>query len=366
MAQVRRGLRHCRKSDTGYFAVVRYRQQATMISNQRERAMESFEGKLAVVTGGGTGMGRELCVALAAAGADVAMCDVSADNMAETARLCQAQGDVAVTTFVADVADESAMHAFARRVVQEHDTEQINLLFNNAGIGGGGSFIEDAREEWDRTFGVCWNGVYNGCRAFVPMLVASSEGALINTSSVNGFWATLGPASAHTAYSAAKFAVKGFTEALVNDFRLHAPHVHVSLVMPGHVGTSIALNSSKVLGRGSAMELSADLVAVARERLVRAGAPVGNLTDDQIRAILHQRALDFRDNAPLSAAGAAQIILDGVRAKRWRILVGDDAVHLDAMVRANPEEAYEASFVERLTGDGHLQALVSADADSES
>ncbi|MFK7912973.1 MAG: SDR family NAD(P)-dependent oxidoreductase [Pseudomonadales bacterium] len=324
--------------------------------------MESFEGKLAVVTGGGTGMGRELCLALATAGADVAMCDVSADNMAETERLCQAAApQAAISCTVCDVADESAMLDFAQSVAKAHDTGHIDLLFNNAGIGGGGSFIEDERADWDRTFGVCWNGVYNGCRAFVPMLTASAEGALVNTSSVNGFWATLGPTTAHTAYSAAKFAVKGFTEALVNDFRLHAPHVHVALVMPGHVGTSIALNSSKVLGRGSALEMAADTVAVARERMVRAGAPVGNLTDDQIRAILHQRALDFRDKAPLSAAGAAQIILDGVKAKRWRILVGDDAVHLDAMVRADPEQAYEASFVERLTGDGHLQSLVTAD-----
>src|SRR3546814_15155867 len=83
-----------------------------------------------------------------------------------------------------------------------HDTYHVNLVFNNAGIGGGGSFLTASREEWERTFGVCWGGVYNGSRAFLPLLVASDEGYLVNTSSVNGFWASLGPGVPHTAYSA--------------------------------------------------------------------------------------------------------------------------------------------------------------------
>jgi NAD(P)-dependent dehydrogenase (short-subunit alcohol dehydrogenase family) len=110
------------------------------------------------------------------------------------------------------------------------------MLFNNAGIGGGGSFLVDDRAEWERTFGVCWFGVYYCSRAFMPLLVASDEGYIVNTSSVNGFWASLGPNIAHTAYSAAKFAVKGFSEALINDLRVNAPHVKVAVVMPGHIG----------------------------------------------------------------------------------------------------------------------------------
>ncbi len=322
--------------------------------------MESFEGKLAVVTGGGTGMGRELCLQLARAGARVATCDVDPAAMAETVKLVRSAVRTAqISTHECDVSDEQAMLRFKDEVVEAQDTGHIDLLFNNAGIGGGGSFIEDDRADWERTFGVCWYGVYYGCRAFVPLLLESQEGALINTSSVNGFWATLGPATAHTAYSAAKFAVKGFTEALINDFRLHAPQIQVALVMPGHVGTSIALNSSRVLGHGTALELDAADVARARERMMRAGAPVSNLTDDQIRALLHQRAIEFRDNAPLSAGDAAGIILDGILAGRWRILVGDDAHHLDAMVRSDPESAYEVDFVQRLTGAGHLQQLAS-------
>ena len=242
-------------------------------------------------------------------------------------------------------------------VLSVHETDHINLLFNNAGIGGGGSFIIDDRAEWERTFGVCWYGVYYGSRAFMPLLVASTEGYIVNTSSVNGFWATLGPMVSHTAYSAAKFAVKGFSEALVTDLRLNAPHVKVAVVMPGHIGTSIAINTGKVLGRPAPKDMSAADIAVIRKRMVERGMPVGNETDDQIRAALQQQATDFRDKAPLSAAQAANIILDGVRNDRWRILVGNDAHTLDQMVREAPEQAYEVDFLMSLRGQGHLNSL---------
>ncbi len=197
--------------------------------------MDQFAGKIAVITGGGTGMGRELARQLAAEGCHVAMCDVFEETMAQTKALCERDAPVGtrISTFVADVSDEKQVLAFRKAVGEDLDTLHINLLFNNAGIGGAGSLIHDDREEWDKTFGVCWFGVYHCTRAFLPLLLASSEGHLINTSSVNGFWASLGPLTAHTSYSAAKFAVKGFTEALINDFRINAPHVKVSLVMPG-------------------------------------------------------------------------------------------------------------------------------------
>jgi short-subunit dehydrogenase len=172
----------------------------------------------------------------------------------------------------------------------------------------------------------------------MPLLVAAPMGAIVNTSSVNGFWASLGPDTPHTAYSAAKFAVKGFTEALITDLRVNAPHVTAHVVMPGHIGTSIALNTY------DARAMPAALVAVMRARMVKAGAPVEDASDDQIRQLMHQRAVDFRDKAPTSAEQAATIILDGVRAGRWRILVGEDAERIDVMVRNAPEEAYEPAF----------------------
>ncbi|MEN8182372.1 MAG: SDR family NAD(P)-dependent oxidoreductase [Myxococcota bacterium] len=311
--------------------------------------MERFEGRLAVVTGGGTGMGRELSRQLAAEGCQVAMCDVSEEAMAQTKALCEAGAPkgTRVSGFLADVSEESQVLAFRDAVAREHETDHIHLLFNNAGIGGGGSMVVDDRDEWEKTFAVCWEGVYFCTRAFLPMLVASPEGHLINTSSVNGFWASLGPSTAHTAYSAAKFAVKGFTEALINDFRMNAPHLNVSLVMPGHIGTSIVINSGRILGRDP-KEMSDDEAEAARERMLRSGFPVEGATPDQIRQGLQVLGEAFRDNAPMTAAQAATVILDGVREQRWRILVGQDAEVLDDLVRAAPEEAYEPAFMEKL------------------
>ena len=159
--------------------------------------MQDFNNKIAVVTGGGTGMGRELVCQLIAAGAHVAMCDVSAENMADTQKIAGALGSGRLTSHLCDVSSEPDVLRFRDEVAQQHNTSHINLLFNNAGIAGGGSVIDIDRREWERTFGVCWYGVFYGCTAFMPMLVASDEAHIINTSSVNGFWATVGPMTAH-------------------------------------------------------------------------------------------------------------------------------------------------------------------------
>ncbi len=315
--------------------------------------MERFEGRLAVITGGGTGMGRELARQLTAEGCHVAIGDVSAESMAETLELC-AQGaprGTRVSAHVADVSDESQMLAFRDGVVAEHSTDHINLLFNNAGIGGGGSFLTDEREMWDKVFGVCWGGVYNGSRAFMPLLVASDEGHIVNTSSVNGFWAALGLGTPHTAYSAAKFAVKGFTEALIIDLRLNAPHVHASVVMPGHIGTEIVHNSFREHGRNP-KELTTEQLLEVRTGLADRGIDLSGVSDEDLRTGMVAQADLFRDTAPTSAAQAATIILDGVRAGDWRILVGDDAHVLDEMVRDDPTQAYEPSFIEALQARG--------------
>ena len=319
--------------------------------------MESFNNKIAVVTGGGTGMGRELVCQLAAAGAHVAMCDVSQENMDETARLAQTEG-LRLTSHLCDVSSENQVLSFRDQVLEQHETDHINLLFNNAGIGGGGSFVEGDREEWERTFAVCWEGVYFGCRAFMHALVASDEGHIVNTSSVNGFWASIGTTQAHTSYAAAKFAVKGFTEALVTDLRLHAPHVHCSVVMPGHIGTSIMENSSKVLGKPWGLDLPEADVSAIRERMLAAGLPVGNVPDDHIRQMLADRAEAFRTKAPTSAGEAASVILGAVQTKRWRVLVGEDAYAVDSLVREAPEDAYEKSMIDKIRALNHLGELI--------
>ena len=312
--------------------------------------MKDFGGKLAVITGGGSGMGRALARQLAAEGCDVATCDVLEDNLAETKRLCEqeaSQGRV-ISTHRCDVANEDEVNEFRDAVQSAHNTDHIDLLFNNAGIGGGASFVDGDREEWERTFDICWFGVYYCARAFMPMLRASKDAHMVNTSSVNGFWATLGPRSAHSAYSAAKFAVKGFSEALITDFANNAPHVKVSVVMPGHIGTSIAINSGRII-RGDGDERN---LARSRARFQSLGIIEDDATDEDVRELIEQMGRGFRDNAPTSAAQAAAIILDGVREERWRILVGDDAHRLDEMVRAAPEDAYGEGFIEQLREQG--------------
>lgn len=283
--------------------------------------METFAKKIAVITGGGDGMGRGLARQLSAAGCHVAMCDLFEETLAETAALCEADAPAGtrITTHTCDVSDEAQVNRFRDEVMAQHDTGHVHLVFNNAGIGGNGSMVVDDRASWERTFNVCWYGVYYGTRAFLPLLIAADNGHLVNTSSVNGFWASLGPEVSHTAYSAAKFAVKGFSESLITDLRLNAPHVSVSVVMPGHIGTGIALNSSLAHGE----ELVPDVV---------------------------ERGATFRNTAPVSAEDAATVILEGVKAGSWRILVGADAHALDMAVREAPEEAYEPEFRERLVG----------------
>jgi NAD(P)-dependent dehydrogenase (short-subunit alcohol dehydrogenase family) len=296
--------------------------------------MESFEGKLAVVTGGGSGMGRELVVQLAGAGASVATCDLNEDTLAETRQLAEkaGAGRVAITTHSCDVSDRAQVDRFRDEVLARHETDHINLLFNNAGVGGGGSFVTGDQAEWDRTFSITWGGVFNCARAFMPLLVASEEGAIVNTSSVNGFWASLGPDRPHTAYSSAKFAVKGFTEALITDLRINAPHVSAHVVMPGHVGTDIVLNSFKALGRAQ---------IATPEQLKAAGV------DDpsQIEGLVKMFADGFRESAPMTAAEAATAILDAVRNGEWRILVGEDAKRLDDAVRRDPVGIYDVGGV---------------------
>lgn len=293
-------------------------------------------------------MGRELVTQLAAAACSVATCDVSAANMAETMRHAEAvaTGGALVSTFVADVADERQLVAFRDHVASAHSTDHVEYLFNNAGIGGAGSVVTDEREEWDKVFAVCWGGVYLGTRTFLPMLMAAERGHVVNTSSVNGFWATLA-GQPHTAYSAAKFAVKGFTEALLDDFKVNAPHLRASVVMPGHIGTSIVFNSLAYFGRDP-KELSEQGVADFRDRAANGGFPLDDASDEDVRGLALAMAEGFRDNAPMTAADAATVILEGVRAGEWRILVGMDAQLLDEAVRADPAGAYTPEFLARL------------------
>jgi NAD(P)-dependent dehydrogenase (short-subunit alcohol dehydrogenase family) len=285
---------------------------------------------------------------LAAQGCSVAACDWRAAAVAHAAATAQpdAPPGVLVTGHSCDVSDEEQVLRFRNELLEQHSAGHVDLVFSNAGIGGGASFVRDTREAWERTFAAARRSVYYVARAFLPLLIASGDGVLVNTSSVDGFWATGGPGMPNTAYSAAKFAVKGFTEALIEDLRTNAPQVRVAVVMPGHVGTDILANSRRAQGLPEPSEMSqAQLEELippgARTGLVRAGLLPADASAEDLRRTLTRLEADFRDKAPLSAAEAATIILDGVRSGGWRILVGKNASMLDAAVRAQPEAAYD-------------------------
>jgi NAD(P)-dependent dehydrogenase (short-subunit alcohol dehydrogenase family) len=293
-------------------------------------------------------MGRELVIQLAAQGCSVAACDWHEDAVGHTAAVAQsgAAASVRVTAHACDVSDEAQVLRFRDELLAEHGSDHVDLVFSNAGVGGGESFVTSRRDVWERTFAIDWWGVYYCARTFLPLLIASGDGVLVNTSSVNGFWASLGPGMTNSAYSTAKFAVRGFSEGLIEDLRTHAPGVRVAVVMPGHVGTDIVANSIRARGLPELEELTdAQLEElIPREvqaRLIGAGLLPEGAAAEELRRMLVRANADFRDKAPVSAAEAATIILDGVRSGAWRILVGEDAKKLDAAVRAKPEAAYD-------------------------
>ncbi len=195
--------------------------------------MRDFSDKIAVVTGGGSGIGREIVRQLAAAGSRVAMCDLSVDSMQQTIALVgEETSEAEVLAHRADVSDEAQLAEFRDVILAGFDTDHVHLLFNNAGIAAPAAF-------------------------------------LVNTSSVNGFYASIGPDLSHTAYSAAKFAVKGFSEALITDLRLNAPHVKVAVVMPGDVGTQLVRNTVRAQVDEPSPELAKLHDAVALDERVR-------------------------------------------------------------------------------------------------
>jgi NAD(P)-dependent dehydrogenase (short-subunit alcohol dehydrogenase family) len=330
-------------------------------------AVDSFTGKLAVVTGGGSGIGRELVRHLAARGCSVAACDLNPDSVAVTAATAWAAvpPGVRVTSHVCDVSDEAQVLGFRDELLEQHAIDHVDLVFSNAGIIAGASFVKDSREEWERTFAINWGGVYNCARVFLPLLIASGDGVLVNTSGVAGFWATAGPgAPPITAYSTSNFAIKGFSEALIEDLRSNAPQVRVVVVMPGLVNTDIGTNSRRVLGLPELEQLSdAELLElipeIGRALLVATGVLTEDFSPDDLRKAIPLLKEQFRDQG-FTAEQAATIILDGVQSGAWRILVGDEAKMLDEQVRANPEAPFNYNNYAEMYGP--LIAQAQADA----
>ena len=154
--------------------------------------MTLFAGRLAVLTGAASGIGRETALQLAAAGCNLALGDMNGDDLEAVAAECRKSG-VTVSTYQVDVTDRLRVSLWPIEVGRAHNSNQVDFLFNIAGLNGGGSFVNDPVDQWDYTFDVCWGGVYRCCRAFLPMILRSSAAHIVNVSSVNGLWASLGP-----------------------------------------------------------------------------------------------------------------------------------------------------------------------------
>jgi len=260
--------------------------------------MRELRGRVAVVTGAASGIGRALARTLAAEGMALALWDVDDDGLAETARLV-APARVRVTTAHVDVADRAAVHAGADDAVARHGA--VHLVVNNAGVGLTATIAEMRYDELEWLMGIDFWGVVHGTKAFLPHLERAEEGHVVNVSSVFGLIGVPGQA----AYNAAKFAVRGFTEALRQELEMAGSRVSATSVHPGGVRTNIA-------------------------RRARVGADrVARMTADEMAA-------RFAAIARTSAETAARAIVRGVRRNARRVLIGADARVIDRMQRLLP------------------------------
>ena len=254
--------------------------------------MEGFAGKVAAVTGAGSGIGQALALELARSGAAVAISDVDTEGLAQTEEQLKAIG-APVRSDRLDVTEREAFQIYADQI-EEH-FGKVNQIYNNAGIAFTGDVDITEFKDIERVMDVDFWGVVNGTKAFLPHLITSGDGHIVNVSSLFGLMSMPGQA----AYNSAKFAVRGFTEALRQELVLNRDPVKVTSVHPGGIKTAIARNG---------------------------------LTAEGVDPEAQYKFFDKR-LASTTPQRAAEIILEAVRKNKARVLVGQDAVVLDLIVR---------------------------------
>jgi NAD(P)-dependent dehydrogenase (short-subunit alcohol dehydrogenase family) len=268
----------------------------------------SFDGKVAAVTGAGSGIGRALALALCERGCAVAASDIDGATLDETAALCRASGQPVSATRV-DVADRGAVFAWADAVARQHG--KVNLVFNNAGVALASSIEGASIEDQQWIVGINFWGVVHGTQAFLPHLRASGDGHVVNISSVFGLVAVAG----NGAYNATKFAVRGYTEALRQELEITRAPVSATCVHPGGVKTNVA----------RAARISPSL-------------------KDLVGADTEASRARFEKLFITSPERAARQILRGVQSNRRRVLVGPDAVLIDLIARFLPGVAHRLAI----------------------
>jgi len=254
-----------------------------------------LEGRTAVITGAGGGIGRAIAVSLSRRGCDLALADIDEAGMAETANLARVDG-VLVSQHRVDVADREAVAEFPHAVVAEHGG--VDVLVNNAGVAVGGTFEQVSDEDFEWLFEINFWGVVRMTRAFLPLLRASDDARVVNLSSVYGLVAP----PEQVAYAASKFAVRGFSEALRHE--LEGSGVGVTVVHPGGVNTSIA---------------------------EKARVPAG-LTEKEMEL----RRKKYRKLLRLPPEVAGETIVRGIERRQARILIGSDAKVISLISRLFP------------------------------
>lgn len=247
--------------------------------------MKSLQDKVVVITGAGSGMGREVAINVVGKGAHVAISDVNEAGLAETVELLKAAGPGQVRSDVLDVSNREAFMEYADSVAAEFG--RVNVIVNNAGVTMSGDFEDMTLDEWDWILGINLNGVVNGTKAFLPYLIESGDGHIVNISSLFGLISM----PSQTAYNASKYAVRGFTEALREEMLISKHPVGVTCVHPGGIKTGIVRNGRTTKG-----------------------------VDHDAMARLFDKKL-----ARMDASKAASIIVRGILKNQPRVLVGMDA-----------------------------------------
>ena len=260
--------------------------------------MNNLEGRVAAITGAASGIGRALAINFAQRGCHVAISDVNETELAKTEEMVKAYG-VNVTSQKLDVADKSAMHAWADQVAKDHG--KVNIIINNAGVALVDTVEQVKYEDFEWIMGINFWGVVYGTKAFLPYIKSAGEGHIVNISSVFGIIAV----PTQGTYNAAKFAVRGFTEALIEELDVEESPIKATCVHPGGIATNIAADS----------RVNEELESFSSKE---------------------KMAADFKKVARTSPDKAAKTIINGILKEKRRVLIGADAYVIDNMQRFLP------------------------------